>query len=100
MTNVVKSALNTWFQAWILTFLLAITSWLNELLSWVGNTFGDGGAVVAFPDPNVLVKLVATGVVSALIAVVTGLHTFARNKGVAGEPPVYPSAPVNTVRRG
>jgi hypothetical protein len=89
MTNVVKSAAFTFLQSWVGTFLLALTGWLQDLLSWVSD-LGDGGeAVVAFPDPNVLIKLVASGAVSLVIAVVTALHTYARNRGVLGEPPAY-----------
>jgi hypothetical protein len=90
MTNVVKSAVYTFLQAWVATFLLALSGFLVDVLEWAGE-LGDGGAAVAFPDPSVLLKLVATGVVSLLIAVVTALHTFVRDKGFLGEPPGYPA---------
>lgn len=101
MTNVVKSAAYTFIQAWIGTSLLALTGWLTDVLDWVSN-LGDGGeAVVAFPDPTALLKLIATGIVSLVIAVVTALHTYFRDKNVpvlgAGSPPVYPDTPKEEV---
>lgn len=95
-SNVLKSAWNTFLQAFVPLFLLALSGWLADLLDWVSNLGEGGEAVVAFPDPSVLIKAVAAALISAIIGAVAAIHTAIRNKStVLGDAPVYVSTPTN-----
>jgi hypothetical protein len=91
MSNVVKAALNTFFQSFVPLFILSVSGWLVDLLDWVNN-LGSEGAVVAFPDPSVLIKVVAAALISGIIGSIAAVHTELRNRGYLGETPTYTDA--------
>lgn len=66
LSNATKAALNTAWQSFVATALLSVLGLVSELQKWLE----DGGAV---PD----VSIATRGIVSAAVAAVAGLITYA-----------------------
>lgn len=79
VSNAVRSAWRTFIQSFLGIFLISLSSWLLDVVSWA-----QGG--VAFPRTDTLAKAAISATAAAVIAVISFVQNGLENKSGAVTP--------------
>lgn len=72
-TNALRSAWRTFLQSFLGIFLISLSSWLLDVVSWANGA-------IAFPRTDTLAKAAIAATAAAFIAVVSGVQNLMENK--------------------